>query len=290
MWLRTFSLLGLSSLLLLQNAPPLLARPQSSPESQGGTGQTTAGSTGLGTRTPEGACAKPSSAASDASSPIAEPDDTSSPPSPVLKPIIPDDGIIRTQVGQPLNLYVYIPPETNRPASLTVGDLTTHSDYSFEATFDLTAADTIARLVLPPDVAPLLAIDNKPHYTWKLTVYCPTSEGDEYFVIAGGEIVRLDPSETPPVWYEDTLDAWFAERENDPKAWQRGLRSIGFGDYAQYPVQTYRLDVNLDADLDTNLDANLGQAESALEPTSELTDREPTHPEPTVSPAGAAES
>lgn len=215
-------LLGLSLFCLINMATPLFAKPSSSPGSQGGSGDPPPQTAGPGTRDPDSiaSCAVPTGAENQ----------------PELTPIVPQNQIISTEQEQ-VNLYVYIPPETNQPAALEVLDLKTQA-VIFEQDFDLQTADTIARLVLPNSMQLMPTAETR--YAWRLAVYCDPDSDAEIFV--DGQIHRLETGDVASrLWHED-LEAWFIQRQTVPSAWQQGLIAENLGNYADHVVETYFLD------------------------------------------------
>lgn len=214
---RLSFLLGLSFLFCFSTTSPVIAGSTSFP-STGNSGNS-------GSRCPQqiGSCATPS----DVENPL------------ILTPIVPQNQIINTEKEQ-VNLYVYIPPQTNKLAFLEVVDMDS-GELVFEQEFDLKTADTIARLVLPESVQLLPASLNESRYHWQLWIYCDPMNTPSVF--AEGWINRWDASDAasrPRLWHEE-LEAWFAERETNPEAWQQGLAAENLGDYADRPVETYFL-------------------------------------------------
>ncbi|NEO85634.1 MAG: DUF928 domain-containing protein [Spirulina sp. SIO3F2] len=156
-----------------------------------------------------------------------------------LTSLVPQNQIIST--GQErVNFYIYIPPETNKLAVLEVLDIP-NGEEIFEQEFELKTDDTIVRLVLPESVQLLSTPMAERLYWWRLSIYCDPNTDDT--VSVEGWIHRLnsdDAATTPRLWHED-LEAWFAERETNPKAWQQGLAEENLGAYADRAVETYVL-------------------------------------------------
>lgn len=224
------SLLGLSLFLGFSLTSPLLAQTRSSPASQGGSGESPPQTASGGTR--EGG-AGGSCAAS-----------TEDENQPGLTPIIPQNQIITTEQER-VNLYVYIPPESNALASLEVLEIidakTEKQEAIFDTEFELKTANTIARLVLPESIqlSPMPTAQNS--YYWRLSIYC---DPDGVAIIyTEGWIHHLesgDAAVVPRLWHE-ALEIWFAERETNPEAWQQGLAAENLGEYADRAVETYVL-------------------------------------------------
>ncbi|NEO87171.1 MAG: DUF928 domain-containing protein [Spirulina sp. SIO3F2] len=222
------SLLGLSLLCLLNSTSPLLAQTTSSPASQGGSGEAPPQTASGGTR--EGGSGGSCAASTEDENQLE------------LTPITPQNQIISTEQER-VNLYIYIPPETNKYAALEVLKIIDSETQAaiFDSDFELKTADTIARLVLPESVqlSPTPTVENS--YYWRLSVYCEPSSDAAIYV--GGWIHRLEPGDaaiTPRPWHEE-LEAWFAERETNPEAWQQGLAAGNLEKYADRPVETYIL-------------------------------------------------
>ena len=219
--IRLLCCLGLAPCLWLTSALPLLAQPSSEPTTtgDGSTSRTVGGGSRGG-----GSCAE-----------AQEPGLTALVPKQAVEQ---GDGSLEwvdqvtfTQQEQ-VALYVYIPPASAQLATLVVRDRPTEQPLFWQE-FNLTQADSIAQL-LPPVIT-------SENYTWKLTIDC----GDETEISVQGEVQRLTPDATIPdtvLWHE-SMATWLAERATNPTAWQDGLAAqAGLADYADRPLQTYRLD------------------------------------------------
>ncbi|MGB0561330.1 MAG: DUF928 domain-containing protein [Spirulinaceae cyanobacterium] len=228
--MRTIYLLGLASLCWLNSASLLFAQPTSSPGSQGASSDSAPRTVGAGTRSDDegGSCAVPAEAEEEAH--------------PILKAIVPQTQVILTQ-RERVNLYIYIPPETNRSAVLEVLDLKTGQPL-LEEEVELNTADAIARFVLPETVQ--LAIHNTAEqvsenpYWWRLSIYCDASNDATIYVAGWINRLELEGEVSLPLWH-DALEDSFAERSINSAAWQRSLAHEAMANYADFAIETYVL-------------------------------------------------
>lgn len=223
-----FALLSLSATLLLTSTPPLLAQPTSSPATQGGSSDPAPPTQGTGSRGYGGSCAK-------------LPDDANPAEEPSLTALIPATKVILTEQER-VNVYAYIPPESDRLAAFEMIDLQT-GEVMVAEEFELTAADTVARFVLPDTVQLPATKGFENRYEWSLFIYCDVAVNPDDVIYVEGWIHRLEPghaAESPILWHE-AIESWFAEREANPTAWQDGLTRYGFGKYRDRDIQTYTL-------------------------------------------------
>lgn len=220
--------LGLSATLLLNSAMPLLAQPTSAPSSQGGSSDPAPPTVGTGSRGMGGSCA-------------ATPQDAKLAEQPALTPLIPETKVILTEQER-VNVYAYIPPESDRVAVFEMVDLQT-SETMVSHEFELTAADSVARLVLPETVQLPATKGFANRYEWTLFIYCDVDVNPDDVIYVEGWIHRLEPghaSETPILWHE-AIESWLTERAVNPALWQNSLTAHGFGEYADREIQTYHL-------------------------------------------------
>ncbi len=227
-------LLGFMTVFLVSTAVPAIAKPESAPENQGGTGQpTTSRTVSGGTRSETFlACA-----AVDPASPAAE-----------FIPLIPNNGTIATQAER-VNLYIYIPAGIEQPGRLTVRDRATNAPI-FAQPVSTLSGGTIMRFVLPDTVQFNATATPEQAYRWELQVYCDEFD-DEKDVIVQGGIHRL-PSEgaiAPSSLWHETLEAAYTQRDSHPEQWQQILAAHALA--PDSPIQSYIWDANLATDIPT---------------------------------------
>ncbi|MEM8641164.1 MAG: DUF928 domain-containing protein [Cyanobacteria bacterium P01_G01_bin.54] len=220
---------GLSLSLLVGAA---LAKPSSSPNSQDISGQPIPRTSGGGTRT------------GDISSSIEEDSCIASPEPSMqtnvqLRPLVPQNNIILTRQER-VTLYVYVPSTVmSQTAMLEIVD---HSrqETVFMELFQFQSAETIARLVLPDTFILETSPPSVQRYQWRLSVYCGQNSMAQS--LASGWINRLEPNAdlSSELWQEN-LELWLAQREENQEIWQQGLATETLEQYADYPVQTYPL-------------------------------------------------
>ncbi|NEO84038.1 MAG: DUF928 domain-containing protein [Spirulina sp. SIO3F2] len=229
MWMRTLYLLGLASLVWLNGASPTLAQPTSSPGAQGASSENAPRTVGAGTRSGEGG----GSCAAQSKQTDIEP--------PTLTAIIPQTHVTLT-AQERVNLYVYIPPETNQLAVLEVIELRT-GEPLLEEELELSTADAIARFVLPETVQ--FAVHNTADqvsdnpYWWRLSIYCNPNVDQTIYVAGWINRLEVGEGETSPYFWHDELEASFAERLSNPAAWQQSLTAEALVNYADFAVETY---------------------------------------------------
>lgn len=200
-------LLGLLGVLLVSLASPALAKPESAPENQGGTGQPTTNRTVSGGTRGETRLA---CAAVDAASSGAE-----------FVPLMPESGTIATQAER-VNLYIYIPAGHDQPGRLIIRDRA--NTPIFAQPIDHLSGGTVMRFVLPDTVQFNPSETPEQGYRWELQVYCDEFQDEQDVRMTGG-IQRLAPeSAIAPLnlWHE-TLEAAYTQREIDPEPWQQIL-------------------------------------------------------------------
>ncbi len=227
-------LLGLMTVLFVSTAVPAIAKPESAPENQGGTGQpTTSRTVSGGTRSGVViACASV-----DEASPQAE-----------FIPLLPEDGTIATQAER-VNLYIYIPVGNDRPGRLTVRDRATDTSI-FSQPISTLSGNTLMRFVLPETVQ--LAATETPEqgYSWELHVHCDDFN-DEKDVIVQGGIHRLpsDSAIAPSSLWHEHLEAAYTQRDHDPEQWQHILTTHALD--PDSPIQSYIWDANVATEIPT---------------------------------------
>lgn len=192
----------------MSTAVPAIAKPESAPENQGGTGQPTTSRTVSGGTRSETLLA---CAAVDAGSSRA-----------AFVPLMPENGTIATQAER-VNLYIYIPAGSDRPGRLTLRDRATNT-LIFAQPVSSLSGGTIMRFVLPNTVQLTTSETPEQGYSWELQVYCDEFN-DEKDVRVTGEIHRLlrENAIAPPILWHETLEAAYAQRESNPEPWQQIL-------------------------------------------------------------------
>ncbi|MEM8641162.1 MAG: DUF928 domain-containing protein [Cyanobacteria bacterium P01_G01_bin.54] len=220
-------------LCILLSANPAFAKPSSTPNSQGASGQPVSRTAGGGTRTgevspldnnPQDTCIASS--------------DSSTQTQAQVRPLVPQNNVILTQQER-VDLYVYVPLAImNQTAMLEIVDHNSQATLFMEL-FQFQNAEAIAHLVLPDTFTLETSPPSAQRYQWRLYIYCGNNSMAQLLV--EGWINRLDsnPDLSLELWHEN-LELWFAQREENPHIWQQGLATEALEQYADYPVQTYR--------------------------------------------------
>lgn len=233
--LKTSQLLlaGLISLLAISPAHPTAAKPESAPETQGGTGQPTRTPTvSGGSRGNDSVlCARGTEAQEEAVG---------------FTPLVPEDNTIATHAER-ANVYVYVPHDGDKSAQFMLRSNATGA-IVFDRFIPLLTDGIIMRFVLPETVQ--LAATDTPEegYTWSLRVQC-NELNDTDDVVVQGHIHRL-PAESAiapeQLWY-DTFEAAFAQRESHPDQWHEILKAHELEQFATVAIHNYTWNANVAA-------------------------------------------